>query len=39
MNVEYTLEGNGYVYEQSIPAGETIDDTIVIKLNNKYENG
>ena len=39
MNVEYTLEGNGYVYEQSIPAGETIDDTIVIKLKNKYENG
>lgn len=39
MNVEYTLEGNGYVYEQSIPAGETIEDTIVIKLKNKYENG
>lgn len=36
MGVSYILEGNGYVYEQSIPVGEVIDDTITIKLKNKY---
>ena len=36
MGVSYMLEGNGYVYEQSIPEGETITDTVTIKLKNKY---
>ena len=36
MGVSYILEGNGYVYEQSIPEGETITDTVTIKLKNKY---
>lgn len=36
MSVSYILEGNGYVYEQSIPVGEVINDTITIKLKNKY---
>ena len=36
MGVSYILEGNGYVYEQSIPVGEVINDTITIKLKNKY---
>ena len=34
MGVSYMLEGNGYVYEQSIPEGETITDTVTIKLKN-----
>lgn len=36
MGVSYILEGNGYVYEQSIEVGEVITDTITIKLKNKY---
>ena len=34
--IEYELEGNGYVYEQSILPGEEIIDKIIIKLKNKY---
>ena len=37
MNVEYTLEGNGYVYEQSILPGENISDKVIVKLGGKYE--
>lgn len=37
MNVKYTLEGNGYVYEQSIGEGENITDTLTIKLKDKYK--
>ena len=36
MGVSYILEGTGYVYEQSIPEGEIITDTVTIKLKNKY---
>ena len=36
MNVLYTVEGNGYVYEQSILEGEEINDTVIIKLKDKY---
>ena len=39
MGINYTIEGNGYVYEQSIAEGTIIneEDTLVIKLKNKYE--
>ena len=37
MNIEYTLEGNGYVYEQSILPGENISDKVIVKLGGKYE--
>lgn len=36
MDVSFILEGNGYVYEQSIPAGEDIPDTVTVKLKDKY---
>ena len=36
MDIEYELEGTGYVYEQSILSGEDITDKIIIKLENKY---
>ena len=36
LDIEYELEGNGYVYEQSIPLGESITDKIIIKLKNRY---
>jgi len=36
MNVEYELEGNGYVYEQSISPGNIINDKIILKLKKKY---
>lgn len=36
MGISYILEGNGYVYEQSIQEGEIITDTVTIKLKNKY---
>ena len=36
MDVSFILEGNGYVYEQSVPVGEDITDTVTIKLKDKY---
>lgn len=36
MGVSYILEGNGYVYEQSIPEGDVIGDTVTVRLKNKY---
>lgn len=36
MNVSYLLDGNGYVYEQSIAPYEEISDTITVKLKDKY---
>ncbi|MBQ8192940.1 MAG: hypothetical protein IJZ46_02595 [Bacilli bacterium] len=36
MNISYTTEGTGYVYEQSISEGNDINDTVVIKLKEKY---
>ena len=36
MNVEYKLEGYGYVTNQSIPSGERIDDEIIIELKGLY---
>lgn len=36
MGAEYELDGNGYVYEQSVQSGEEIIDKIIIKLRNKY---
>ena len=36
MDVSYELEGNGYVYEQSIISGEDISDKIIIKLKDRY---
>lgn len=36
MNIYYTTEGTGYVYEQSISEGNDINDTVVIKLKEKY---
>lgn len=36
MNIEYELEGTGYVYEQNIEAGSIIDKKIVLKLKEKY---
>ena len=36
MDVSFILEGNGYVYEQSVPVGEDIIDTVTIKLKDKY---
>ena len=36
MNVEYKLEGYGYVTNQSIPSGEKIDDEIIIELKGLY---
>lgn len=36
IDVEYILEGNGYVYEQSVLPGNDITDKITIKLKGKY---
>lgn len=36
LDIDYELEGNGYVYEQSIPGDEIINDKVIIKLKNKY---
>ena len=38
MGINYTIEGNGYVYEQSIPEGTIVnpEDTLTIKLKEKY---
>ena len=36
LDINYTIEGNGYVYEQSVLEGEDISDTITIKLKDKY---
>ena len=38
MGINYTTEGNGYVYEQSIPEGTIVnpEDTVTIKLKEKY---
>lgn len=36
MNVEYTIEGNGYAYEQSIEPGNLIDSELIIKMKSKY---
>lgn len=36
MNIEYELEGTGYVYEQNIEVGSIIDKKIVLKLKEKY---
>lgn len=36
MNVTYEIEGNGYVYEQSILPGEIIEDKVLIKLRKRY---
>ena len=39
MGINYTIEGNGYVYEQSIAEGTIIneEDILIIKLKDKYE--
>ena len=36
INIIYELEGKGYVYEQSIPPGEVINDKVIIRLGEKY---
>lgn len=36
LNIEYTLEGTGYVYEQSIGTDSLIDSKVTIKLRPKY---
>ena len=36
MNVEYTILGNGYVYEQSIEPGVVVETPVTIKLKSKY---
>lgn len=36
LDVSYELEGTGYVYDQSIKAGNVINDRVTIKLKNKY---
>ena len=36
MNVNYNIEGSGYVYEQSIPEGVLIEDTVYLRLKEKY---
>ncbi|MDO5568895.1 MAG: penicillin-binding protein [bacterium] len=36
MNIDYEMEGNGYVTSQSILSGEVINDKVLIKLNPKY---
>ncbi len=36
MNVDYVIEGNGYVYWQNIQDGEKINDKVIIKLQEKY---
>lgn len=36
MNIEYELEGSGYVYEQNYNKGEIINNKIILKLKEKY---
>ena len=36
LNIEYTLEGSGYAYEQSIEEGNLIDTSVLVKLKPKY---
>lgn len=36
MGISYSIEGSGYVYEQSILVGEDITDTLVVKLKDKW---
>ncbi len=36
MNIEYSLEGSGYVYEQSVEPGDIVDATVIVKLKSKY---
>ena len=36
LDIEYELEGTGYVYEQSILVNEDINDKVIVKLKNKY---
>lgn len=36
LNIEYELEGTGYVYEQNIIAGEDITEKIILKLRDRY---
>lgn len=36
MNISYNIEGNGYVYEQSILEDEEINDTVTVKLKDRY---
>ena len=36
MDVSFILEGNGYAYEQSVPVGEEVTDTVTVKLKDKY---
>ena len=36
MGINYSIEGSGYVYEQSISEGEEITGTVTIKLKDKY---
>ena len=38
MGINYSIEGSGYVYEQSISVDDVIndDDTLVIKLKDKW---
>jgi len=36
LNVEYEIEGSGYVFEQSVKPGSKISDKIILKLKEKY---
>ena len=36
MGIKYEIEGSGYVYEQSIAAGEEVNDTLNLKLKSIY---
>ncbi len=36
LNIKFTYEGNGYVYNQSIPAGGDITDDLVLYLKDNY---
>ena len=36
LDVQYEIEGTGYVYEQSILKDEVVNDKIIVKLKNKY---
>lgn len=35
INIDYEIEGNGYVVEQSIKEGESINSKVILKLKNK----
>lgn len=36
MNIEYSIDGNGYVYEQSISPGDMINGVVEVKFKSKY---